>query len=122
LKSTLHPSIFDINLAALNPFLQEANLKCIKTFIDYAEILWEIGHYAQGRSVMVGLENLPPAINTPLIRSHADHTCILKEINHDNVRATFDLGHAFLCGLDLNVYLEEIKPLVLCQEQGDSLI
>jgi len=149
LKSTLHSSIFDVNLATLNPFLQDANLKCIKKFIDYAEILEseivvvhcgevpdnmlsddkvevikkaeknlceslrEIGHYAQSRAVMIGLENLPPAVNTPLICSCADHTRILNEINHDNVRATFDLGHAFLCGLDLNIYLEEIKSFLI---------
>lgn len=149
LKSTLHSSIFDINLATLNPFLQDANLKCIKRFIDYAEILEseivvvhcgevpdnmlsddkvevmkkaeenlceslrEIGQYAQSRAVMIGLENLPPAANTPLICSCADHMRILNKINHDSVRATFDLGHAFLCDLDLNVYLEEIKPFMI---------
>ena len=36
LKTTIHTTMYDINLATLNPWLKNANLQCYKKFIDLA--------------------------------------------------------------------------------------
>ncbi len=149
LKSTIHSTFYDINLSTLNPILQEANLACIKTFIDYAEVLEsevvvvhsgtvsedilfadeldimkkaedhlcgalrKIGDYAEKKGVMIGLENLPPGKDTPIIVDQKDHIRVIKKINHPNVGALFDFAHAFLNNGDLIAYLEEIKPFLV---------
>jgi len=39
LKSTLHTTMYDVNLATLNPWLKEANVACYKQYIDAAAFL-----------------------------------------------------------------------------------
>ncbi len=39
LKSTLHTTMYDINLSTLNPWLKDANIACYKRYIDVAEFL-----------------------------------------------------------------------------------
>lgn len=149
LNSTIHSTFYDINLATLNPYLKDANIACVKQFIDYAEILesevvvvhcgvvskemlfsevlhieekaeaslceslCEIGDYAGRIGVKVGLENLPPMYDKPLVVSPRDHIRILDRINHPQVGAVFDFGHAFLGGLNLYEYLQEISPYLV---------
>ncbi len=36
LQATVHTTMYDINLATLNPYLQRANIRCYKKFIDMA--------------------------------------------------------------------------------------
>ncbi len=149
LKSTIHSTFYDINLATLNPYLKEANIACVKQFIDYANILEsevvvvhcgvvskdmlfskvldieekaedclceslrEIGDYAGRTGVKVGLENLPPMDDKPLIINPRDHIRILNKIDHAQVGAVFDFGHAFLGGLNLYEYLQAIGPFLV---------
>lgn len=37
LKSTVHTTMYDINLATLNPWLRDANIACYKKYLDIAE-------------------------------------------------------------------------------------
>lgn len=39
LKSTLHTTMYDINLATLNPWIKEANIACYKKFLEVANLL-----------------------------------------------------------------------------------
>ena len=39
LKNTLHTTMYDINLATLNPWLMDANIDCYKKYLDLAEYL-----------------------------------------------------------------------------------
>lgn len=39
LKSTLHTSMYDVNMATLNPWLKEANIACYKKYLDLAAYL-----------------------------------------------------------------------------------
>ena len=39
LKSTLHTTMYDVNLATLNPWLKDANINCYKKYVDLAEYL-----------------------------------------------------------------------------------
>lgn len=39
LKNTLHTTMYDINLATLNPWLRDANIVCYKKYLDLAEYL-----------------------------------------------------------------------------------
>lgn len=39
LKNTLHTTMYDINLATLNPWLKDANIDCYKKYIEIAEYL-----------------------------------------------------------------------------------
>lgn len=39
LKNTLHTTMYDINLATLNPWLKDANILCYKKYLDIAEYL-----------------------------------------------------------------------------------
>lgn len=39
LKNTLHTTMYDINLATLNPWLKDANIVCYKKYLDLAEYL-----------------------------------------------------------------------------------
>jgi sugar phosphate isomerase/epimerase len=39
LKSTLHTTMYDINLATLNPWIKEANIVCYKKFLEIAKLL-----------------------------------------------------------------------------------
>lgn len=39
LKSTLHTTMYDINLATLNPWIKDANVACYKKYIEIAEFL-----------------------------------------------------------------------------------
>lgn len=39
LRSTLHTTMYDINLATLNPYLKDANVACYKKYIEVAEHL-----------------------------------------------------------------------------------
>ncbi len=149
LKSTIHPTFYDINMATLNPYLRKANIDCAKQFIDYGEILEsevvvfhcgkvsedtlfskelgicekaedglceslrEIGDYARRKGIKIGLENLPPSADGPLIVKPEDHIRILNKINHPQVGAVFDFAHAFLNGLNLYNYLQEISSYLV---------
>ncbi|KPJ95951.1 MAG: hypothetical protein AMJ53_01725 [Gammaproteobacteria bacterium SG8_11] len=39
LKNTLHTTMYDINLATLNPWLKDANIVCYRKYLDLAEYL-----------------------------------------------------------------------------------
>ena len=39
LRNTLHTTMYDINLATLNPWLKDANITCYKKYLDLAEYL-----------------------------------------------------------------------------------
>lgn len=39
LRNTLHTTMYDINLATLNPYLKDANIACYKKYLDIAEQL-----------------------------------------------------------------------------------
>lgn len=39
LRSTLHTTMYDINLATLNPWIKDANIACYKAYIDVASFL-----------------------------------------------------------------------------------
>lgn len=39
LKNTLHTTMYDVNLATLNPWLKDANIDCYKKYLDLAEYL-----------------------------------------------------------------------------------
>ncbi len=39
LKATVHATMYDINLATLNPYLHKANIQCYKKFIDMAAMV-----------------------------------------------------------------------------------
>lgn len=149
LKSTIHPTFYDINMATLNPYLKAANVACAKKFIDYAAVLesevvvfhcgsvsrdmlfskeldipeklenamceafQEIGDYGKTQGVKVGLENLPPSGDMPLVTNPKEHIRILNKIDHPQVGAVFDFGHAYLNGLNLYDYLQQIGPYLV---------
>jgi sugar phosphate isomerase/epimerase len=39
LKNTLHTTMYDVNLATLNPWIKDANIECYKKYLDLAEYL-----------------------------------------------------------------------------------
>ncbi len=149
LKNTIHTTMYDINLASLNPWIREAGVNCYKKYLDLANFLeseilvvhagilykefaegslrmefieraenalkdslLELAEYAEASGVIIGLENSPPKTDYALVRDPQSHKKMLELINHPRVRALVDVAHAFLCGLDVEKYLDELQPFI----------
>jgi len=68
-----------------------------------------LGEYASSRGVIIGLENSPPNPNQLMIAEWKRHRNILQQTDHEQVRAVLDVAHAFLHGLDVHQYYDEIE-------------
>lgn len=148
LKNTLHTTMYDINLATLNPWLKDANIVCYKKYLDLAEYLEsevvvvhggqisddflnsplrndflnlaekhlcesliELAEYGHKKGVKVALENSPPRRNeTKIVFNPETQIKIIKQIDHPNLGALLDFAHAFLFKLDIEDYLQKIRP------------
>jgi sugar phosphate isomerase/epimerase len=69
LKVTMHATFYDINLASMNPFLQQANLKCYYEYLNLAETI--------GAEIMV--------VHAGLIHKDAAGIMKLMQISRDNL-------------------------------------
>lgn len=76
--------------------------------------LLALSDYAAGKKLVIGLENSPPGADYALVFDADSQIEFLKSINRPNVKALVDIAHAFLRGLDLENYLNRIKPF-LCE-------
>ncbi len=81
--------------------------------------LIELGDIARRSNVMIAVENARPYLDRPYYcygEFLQELSAMLKEVNHSNVKATLDIGHAFLASnfyrQDLLEGLESIAPHV----------
>jgi len=77
------------------------------------ENLIELGDYGEKRGIKIGLENSPPNPHRLMVYDWQSHVDILRAVNHKNVGAVLDMAHAFLHGLSLQKYYEEIKKYLI---------
>lgn len=147
LRSTLHTTLYDVNLATVNPYLRDAAVTCYREYIDIAAYLGsevivvhggtlprdfaqssqkeqyrqlaethlcrsltELAEYGQSKGVVVAVENLPPDRDENIIHDAQSHLRILRKVDHPNLKALYDMAHAYLYGLDVIDYLEKIRP------------
>jgi len=73
------------------------------------ENLQELGEYGERRGVKIALENSPPNPNWLMVSNWESQIAMLQKVNHANVGALFDTAHAFLQGLDISPYFNEIR-------------
>lgn len=59
LKNTLHTTMYDVNLATLNPWLVDANIDCYKKYLDLAEYLESEVIVVHGGSLFEEFTNSP---------------------------------------------------------------
>ncbi len=76
--------------------------------------LLALSDYAAGKKLVIGLENSPPKSDYALVYDAESQIEVLKSVSRPNVKALLDVAHAFLRGLDLENYLNRIKPY-LCE-------
>ncbi|MHC1759375.1 MAG: sugar phosphate isomerase/epimerase family protein [Negativicutes bacterium] len=78
--------------------------------------LRELGVIAARHGVVIAVENARPYLDRPYYcygESLQDLATMIEEVNHPNVRATLDIGHAFLSAKHYqNDLLSEIEALV----------
>ncbi len=72
-----------------------------------------LADYGAQRGVVIGLENSPPNRNMLMVPDWEKQIELLEELNHPNVKAVWDMAHAFLHGLDLNEYYRHIKDYLI---------
>jgi len=72
-----------------------------------------LADYGEKKGVIIGLENSPPNRNMLMIPGWEKQIELLNELNHPNVKAVWDMAHAFLHGLDLNEYYRHIKEYLV---------
>ena len=133
LRSTFHSTMFDINLATLNPWMREAAVACYRTSIvprtatvfaetegrllemartHLCQSLHELAEYGAPRGVRVAVENLPPDSAVNIIHDVDSHLDIVRRVDHPNLGAIYDMAHAFLYGQDVLAYLDAIRPVL----------
>jgi sugar phosphate isomerase/epimerase len=78
--------------------------------LNLIENLQNLGDYASGRNVIIGLENSPPTRHQLMVWEPRKHIDILEKINHPQVKAVYDIAHAFLHGYDIYDYYKKIEP------------
>jgi sugar phosphate isomerase/epimerase len=72
-----------------------------------------LGDYARDRNIFIGLENSPPNRNHLMVREWTEHVKILKEVNHPQVGGVLDIAHAYLQGLDVLLYYDNIQEYLV---------
>ncbi len=73
--------------------------------LQFKEYLKKGCFYAQKKNVLICLENIEIEIIEPVIK-------VISEINHDNLKMTFDTGHAYLASKYYN--FDFLKTLETC--------
>lgn len=77
------------------------------------ENLVELGEYARGKGIRIGLENSPPNPNRLMVYDWQSQIAILEAVNHPNVGAVLDVAHAFLQRLDIFEYYRYIEDYLV---------
>ena len=81
-----------------------------QNLLDNLKIL---GDYGEQKGVVIGLENSPPNRNMLMVPDWEQQLEILRKLNHPNVKAVWDMAHAYLHGLDLYDYYRYIKEYLV---------
>lgn len=98
----VHGGLLHRDAASLPTLLNRANQRLMDN-------LRRLGDEAARRGISIGLENSPPNPNRLMIPGWREHLETLCRVNHPHVKAVLDTAHAFLQGLDIYRYYNEIS-------------